>query len=66
MYFHNTKEEEQSFLEEVQRINIETNGPAPSKWLLELAEIYAKAVYRAYNEGFQDAMQVCKERMVKV
>lgn len=66
MHFHNTKKEEQSFLEEVQRIHIKTYGPVSSKWLLELTEIYAKAVYRAYNEGFQDAMQVCKERMVKV
>lgn len=59
MRLHSAKTEEQSFIEEVQRINWETNGPEPSAMLSELAAIYARAVYRAYNEGYQDALRDC-------
>lgn len=66
MRLHNAKTEEQGFLEEVQRINREINGPEPSATLSELAAIYARAIYRAYNEGYQDALQDCRGKAVKM
>ena len=66
MRLHNSKTEEQGFLEEVLRINRETNGPVPSDTLSELAAIYARAVYRAYNEGYQDALRDRRGKAVKM
>lgn len=66
MRLHNAKTEEQGFVEEVLRINRETNGPEPSATLSELAAIYARAIYRAYNEGYQDALKDCRGKAVKM